>query len=394
MWPELRKWFGLGLNSHWFEATATSITSKIPGHESSWGANAVTWSEHNMEAFAGFHNYGKRLIAIVDEGSGIADGVFHNIEGFLTDADTELLVFVFGNPTKNYGFFHSIFKEDQKYWVNFKIDSRTVEGINEAQINKLIEEHGIDSDIVKVTIRGEFPESSFEQFIPEIILDTAFDRGVTRESQREHPCIIGVDPAHSRDDVAIVARQGNWTRVLEVFKKSGQDDDDIIGEKVLYWEDELEADAVFIDLGYGTGVKLYGKMKGRPHWELIAFGAGSIYKEYKNKRSEMYGKMKQALRSGLCLGGDKKLKKELGIFERRTSREGTILLESKDDAKERLKSEYESPGRADALALTWARPVVKRRKKTELELFKESFSTEDAKTQVSLDNVDNPLGAL
>ena len=39
------------------------------------GVDAVTWSEHNTEAFAGLHNKGKRIVIIMDEASNIADKV-------------------------------------------------------------------------------------------------------------------------------------------------------------------------------------------------------------------------------------------------------------------------------------------------------------------------------
>ena len=73
--PELAKWFSLGINAHWWEIQAMSIRPatwlseavqrdlKIdPGY---WGAFGQLWSEENPDAFAGAHNvYGLSLIHI------------------------------------------------------------------------------------------------------------------------------------------------------------------------------------------------------------------------------------------------------------------------------------------------------------------------------------------
>lgn len=61
----------------------------MPGHSKTWRADAVTWSETNLEAFAGLHNVGWRILLIFDEASGIIDRVWEVAEGALTDEGTE-----------------------------------------------------------------------------------------------------------------------------------------------------------------------------------------------------------------------------------------------------------------------------------------------------------------
>ena len=91
----------LGHNHHWFDVRATSIRSQVPGHETSWRADFITWSEQNTEAFAGLHNKGKRILLIFDEASAIADPVWEVAEGALTDQNTEIIWLAFGNPTRS-----------------------------------------------------------------------------------------------------------------------------------------------------------------------------------------------------------------------------------------------------------------------------------------------------
>ncbi|MDH8474265.1 terminase, partial [Klebsiella pneumoniae] len=68
-----------------------------------WRADAIPWSEHNTEAFAGLHNERKRIVVVFDEASNIADLVWEVAEGALTDEDTEIIWVAFGNPTRNTG---------------------------------------------------------------------------------------------------------------------------------------------------------------------------------------------------------------------------------------------------------------------------------------------------
>jgi hypothetical protein len=46
-----------------------------------------------------------------------------------------------------------------------QIDSRTVEGTNKAYLQSIIDTYGIDSDIAKVRVLGQFPSASSMQFI-------------------------------------------------------------------------------------------------------------------------------------------------------------------------------------------------------------------------------------
>ncbi|MBV8411192.1 MAG: hypothetical protein JOY64_26430, partial [Alphaproteobacteria bacterium] len=135
-WPELAKWLRLAKNGKWFTYTATALHSARPGRERTWRVDAVTWSENNTEAIAGLHNKGKRAFAIFDEASAIPDPVWETIEGALTDAGTELLWTVFGNPTRSSGRFRECFAGGRfaHRWSPRQIDSRAVAMTNKSQI--------------------------------------------------------------------------------------------------------------------------------------------------------------------------------------------------------------------------------------------------------------------
>src|SRR5207344_1845673 len=89
LWSEVDKWHGLFIARHLFKSTATAIYSADPAQEKTWRIDAIPWSIDNPEAFAGLHNYGKRLIYIMDEASAIADKIWEVVDGAMTDANTE-----------------------------------------------------------------------------------------------------------------------------------------------------------------------------------------------------------------------------------------------------------------------------------------------------------------
>lgn len=354
-WPEITKWFKLAHNSDWFTPKATSIASADPDAEKNWRADAVPWSENNTEAFAGLHNKGSRIIMIMDEASAIADKVWEVGEGVLTDEDTEIIWLVFGNPTRNTGRFRECWRKFRKLWKTKQIDSRTVEGTNKVALAKMVETYGEDSDIVKIRVRGMFPSMSAKQFISSADVEAAKGRELGQDQYSWAPKILTCDPAWEGDDELVIGlRQGLMFRILGVIPKN--DNDLQVAAILARHEDDHEADAVFIDAGYGTGIVSAGRVMGR-NWQLVWFGSASSKPGYKNKRAEMWGEMRDWLKEGGAIPPDDTLEQDLIGPETVGTLDGTIQLESKKDMKARG---LPSPGRGDALALSFAYPVAKR----------------------------------
>ncbi len=354
-WPEVQKWFRLAINSHWFNPTATAITVKDGDHEKSWRADAVTWSENNTEAFAGLHNEGKMIIVIFDEASAIVDKIWEVTEGALTDSNTIILWVAFGNPTKNTGRFRECFRKFRHRWANSQIDSRTVEGINLEQINKWVDDYGVDSDFVKVRVRGIFPSMSVAQFISTDLVDAARGKHLRPDQYNFAPVIIGVDPAWQGDDEFVIGmKQGLMHKILGVYPKN--DNDIHMANIVANFEDQYKADAVFIDLGFGTGIYSAGQALGRD-WRLVSFAEASPDPGCLNMRMYMWYNMMLALQQGAAIPDDDVLYTDLISPELVARVDGKKQLESKKDMKARG---VPSPNRADALALCYAFPVHKK----------------------------------
>lgn len=357
-WPELNKWYNLFIAKHWFILTATAIYSSNPSYEKTWRIDAVPWSrnkEIQTEAFAGLHNLGKRIIVIFDEASAIPDKISEVTEGALTDSDTEILWFKFGNPTRNVGRFHACFHKLKNRWHHTQIDSRTVRISNKVQIKKWGEDYGDTSDFFKVRVKGEFPNASANQFIGADLIEAARGKHLRPDQYNFAPVILALDPSWTgEDEWVLTKRQGLASTILAKGIKN--DDDNVLAGAVARAEDEFEADAVFIDLGYGTGIYSAGKAMGRK-WTLVSFAAASDDLGYLNKRAEMWKLMKMWLKEGGAIPDDAQLAEEMAGPEAFSRLDGKIQLESKEDMKARGVS---SPNRADSLALTFAYPVKKK----------------------------------
>ena len=352
--PEIGKWFRSSITAHWFDVQAMSIKVRDHEHADLWRMDFVAWSAHNTEAFAGLHNKDKIIVLLFDEASKIADSVWEVAEGALTDENTIIIWIVFGNPTQNVGRFRECFRRHRKRWIRRQIDSRNVPGTNKKKLDQWVEDYGEDHDFVKVRVRGMFPSASAKQFISVDDVDAAQKVHLRKEQYDFAPKIIGVDPAWTGDDeLVIYFRQGLYSKLLMKMPKN--DNDIEVANHVARFEDELGADAVFIDLGHGTGIYSAGITLGRT-WQLVSFAGKSADRGCLNKRVEMWKSLRNWLKEGGAIDPkDDILYQDLIGPELIPRVDGILQLESKENMKDRG---IPSPNRADALALTFAFPVV------------------------------------
>lgn len=357
-WSELAKWHRLSICKPMFTYTATAYYSTDPEHEKTWRIDALPWSKHNSEAFAGLHNQGKRTLVIFDEASAIDDVIWEVVEGALTDSDTEIFWLCFGNPTKNTGRFYDCFHKYRGYWGIKQIDSRSVKVSNKAQLERWISQYGIDSDIIRVRVLGQFPLQGDTQLISIADVNAAIERGKTvkREHYKGLPVIFGVDPAWTGADLFVVyMRQGNYSKVLLEIPKN--DDHVVMAGKLAKLSDEYGMTHGFIDQGEGTGPYSVLKNMGRGNqWTIVPFASAPNDDYYANKRAEMWCEMKQWIKDGGTIEDKEQIFNDLIAPEAFINpNNGKFQLESKKDMKERG---VQSPNYADALALTFAQPVI------------------------------------
>lgn len=349
--PEVGQWFRDSISADLFNIDTLSIKAREKTAEA-WTLDFVPWSETNTEAFAGLHAKGRLVMLVMDEGSAIADKVWEVAEGALTDDETILIWVTMGNPTRNTGRFRECFRRHRHVWKTWNIDSRTVEGTNKKRLQQIVDTYGEDSDVAKVRVKGQFPSASSRQLIPTHVVDEAFGRHLDTHQFSFAPVILSCDPAWTgEDDLVIGYRQGLRSAVLDVMPKN--DNDVFIANKLANYEAKLNASAVFIDFGYGTGIKSVGDTMGRT-WDLVNFGSKAPEIGYANMRAYIWDKMGQWLAEGGSIPKDQRLYEDLISVETLPTMDGSIKLMSKEDMK---KAGLPSPNHADMLAMTFARPV-------------------------------------
>lgn len=362
-WVELAKWFNCFILKDFYQLDGTCLHSIDPGHERTWRVDAIPWSANNPEAIAGLHNQGKREFIIFDEASAIADEIWEAMEGATVDKDTEIIWCAFGNPTRRDGAFYDCFHKNREIWKHQQIDSRTVPGTNLNQVAVWEKQYGLDSDWFKVHVKGEFPSSNELQFISQALVDEARQR-VPKKGQFEFaPVILGLDSSWMGSDfLTIYKRQGIFSQRLLKIRRN--ENDMAIAAALARLEDEHAADAVFIDLGFGTGIYSAGKTWGRD-WSLVSFGARSARSDCFNKRAEMYANLRDWLIEGGCLPpDDQELADDLTAPELVPNAKGLIQLEKKEDIKKRL---HRSTDYGDGLVITFAAPVLTTKRERERE---------------------------
>ena len=352
-WAELAKWHRLSIVEDMFEVSKTAIFSTDKRYEKTWRIDAIPWSEHRPEAFAGLHNQGGRILIIFDEASAIPTCIWEVAEGAMTDKNTEIFFLCFGNPTRNDGRFFECFGRFRHRWITKKVDSRTVPITDKRQIDKWVADYGIDSDFVKIRVLGEFPSGGSASLIKRDDILEAESRQIEESAYINAPRILGVDVARFGEDKTVIARR-QGLKLYDLKKYSSLDTMEV-ADAVIREIISFKPEAVFIDLG-GVGAGVYDRLKWLNYNVIGVDFAGKPERKdkYINKRAEMWGEMAEWLKYA-DIPVDSDLREDLaGPTYYFRGDNAQILLEKKQDMKKRGLA---SPDCADALALTFAAKI-------------------------------------
>ena len=167
------------------------------------------------------------------------------------------------------------------------------------------------------------------------------------------PLLLGVDVARfGNDRTVLFARRGQLALAPIVLR--GADNVSVAG-RVLSFCQEHTPRAVFVDAGQGQGV-IDVLRQTLPYVHEVPFGGRALnVGRYANRRSEIWALMGQWLRQGGALPRVEGLVGELAAPRYGFDDKGRLSLEKKDVMHKRL---GRSPDMADALALTFALPVL------------------------------------
>ena len=361
-WGELTKWVTMAINKHWWEISATNLSPAawitdlverdLKKGTRYWGAEGKLWSEENPDGYAGVHNMDGMMV-IFDEASGIPDAIWSVAAGFFTERILDRYWLAFSNPRRNNGYFFECFHGKRDFWDTEIIDARSVEGTDKTVYDQIIAEYGEDSIQARVEVYGEFPAAGEDQFISPVTVEDAFKR--PRYKDPSAPVVIGVDPARGgMDSTVICVRQGRDLVAIRRYK--GEDTMAVVGHVIDAIEEYKPALTVIDEGGLGYGIldrltEQRFKVKG------VNFGSKSKTPlMYLNKRAEMWGMMKEWLKTA-SMPIDRGLKSDLTGPLKKMNSTGAIQLEGKKEMKARGLA---SPDAADALCVTFAFPVAHR----------------------------------
>lgn len=348
---ELGKWKKMAINGHWFEYRNTrgNLSLYRPESRESWFTSGQASTKENADSFAGLHNANSTACIIMDEASAIPAEIFDVALGSQTDG--EPMMFMFGNPTRNTGFFADTFGRLRHRWITWQVDSRTAKMTNKDLIAEWVADYGEDSDFVRVRVKGEFPRVGDSQFISTEAVEGARDRIV--EPTPLDPIVMGVDVARFGDDQSvIVIRHGRKLLTIRSFRELDLME---LSARVIECIKEFGPHAIFVD-GAGVGGGVVDRLR-QLQYKVLEVQAGAKAEEtgkYRNLRAEMWARMREWLEQADIPKEAQALQYDLTGITYSYDDQMRICLEKKADMKKRG---MPSPDFADALALTFAENV-------------------------------------
>lgn len=372
LWTELAKWQRhSSILTSAFTWTKTAITCNEAPAE--WYAVARTWprtGDANQQADTLAGKHADYMLFVLDEVGGIPDAVMAAAEAGLANSmgggGVEAHIVIAGNPTHNSGPLFRSCTSERSLWWHISItadpdDPERTPRVSAEWARQQIQKYGRDNPWVLVNVFGRFPPSSINTLLGPEEVREAMQRFYREHEFSAAPKILGVDVAREGDDASVIfSRQGQQAFKPIVLRNVTS----IVGAGYVArkWQD-WGADGCFVDNtgGFGGGwvdqLSVLG-LKCSP----IHFAGSASDGRYANKRAEMWFLMAEWVKAGGALPDLPELVEEL-TAPTYTFQGDRLLLEPKDDIKERI---GRSPDHADALALTFAHPVI--RQQTQLEM--------------------------
>ncbi len=369
LWAEVKKWH------HAFKAQVPELAALLdikhdsmvflPAPGLSFTTCATSRAE-TPEALSGIHS--DWVLLIGDEASGIPEQVFEAAVGSM--AGKNAITILAGNPVRGQGMFfetHGKLKGDGTkgtWWTRCVPCAEVPEQVTADYAEDVAMRYGVNSNVYRVRVLGEFPVSDDDTVIPFDKVEPSAGRDVTTAPTTQ--IIWGVDCARfGRDRSTLCKRQAN--RLKEPIRAWYKlDTMELAGRVKLEWDEapssERPAEICVDANGLGAGVADRLRQLGLPV-RCINVSESPTSKDqdrYQRLRDELWFKMRAWFYALDCTipdeyldprysGGD--LIGELTKPKYKFLPNGKIKVESKDDLKARG---VDSPDLAEALLMTFA----------------------------------------
>lgn len=359
-WAECAKWQQRSkLLSDNFTWTKTRIEcNKSPN---TWWMSARSWSKSSTtteqgDTLAGLHE--DNVMLIMDESGGIPEAVSMAAEAILSSC-VEGHIIQAGNPSDLNGALYRSCTRDKALWHVVEItsdpdDPNRTPRVSKEWAQQQIDLYGRDNPYIKVNILGQFPSAAFNALIGVEEVEASFRRNYHEHDYGHAAKILGVDVAlHGADSSVIFPRQGlqAWTPL--VYRNiDGTEGANLTARK---WRD-WGADGCFVDNTGGFGSSWLDNLRRLGYAPIgIHFAEKSVSPKFANKRTEMIFETVQWIKDGGALPNIPELVAAL-TESTYTHKGDALIIEPKLLIKQRLGF---SPDHMDALALTFAQPMLR-----------------------------------
>lgn len=358
LWGELALWrrkMKQGL-ADLFEVTSERMYLKMAPDECY--AVARTARADNPDALQGFHS--ENILFVVDEASGVPDEIFQPLEGALSTPGAKSIMAA--NPTRTRGYFYDSHHRNRAQFNVVRVSCEDSSRVSPRYIEKMKAQYGVESNVYRVRVLGEFPHEAADVLIPLSMAEAAVERELA-VSDFLRP-VWALDVARYGECLnALAKRRGNT--LLEPIKTWGNVSTmETTGRLYQEYMDTPPAERpheIIVDvIGVGGGVVDRAIELGLPVRGVNVGEAppkdGS--KRYQNLRAYLWWQMREWFMSQNCTiprEGSDYLISELTDVHYALTSSSKIAIEAKKDMLERG---VPSPDRADSLMLTFAGGVV------------------------------------
>lgn len=368
-----------------------------------WFLTGFKADEHNHEAWSGFHAV--HTMFVITEASGVVDNIFDAVEGNLQGDSRILLVF---NRNTNTGY--AARSQKSARWAKFRLNSLNAPNVLQkrmvipGQVDyewvadkvetwcQLIQECDFNegegdfhwegncyrpNDLFRIKVLGLPPKETADTLIPSYWIDLANERWLAHKKEAfpiSNMLRLGVDVAGmGRDSSCFCPRYGDFVDHMQLVHSGGKANHmEIAGmtvNKINQHNDKFSGKKAkaFIDtIGEGAGVFSRLEEQNIPgifsckYSESASDTGGKPLTDvtgqyqFANMRAYLMWAVRDwldpAKKSKAMLPPDDGLKEELCEVKWKFQSNGNIIIEPKDDIKQRL---GRSPDKKDALANTF-----------------------------------------
>ena len=346
LWPEIIKWMSI-LPPAWkglWETTTDHITLKS---NPECFITARTSRSDKPEAMAGIHS--SHVLLVADEASGIDEAVYEAAGGSMSSIGA--ITLLIGNPSRSSGFFWRTHMLERDRWFCMKVSSTDSKRVTPDYVDEIQKRHGIDSNVYRVRVLGEFPEADDNTLIGAELVDSAMQRDV--QTDPAQPEVWGIDIARFGTDASVlIKRRGN---VVPEMPRAWRNFDTMQVAGAIKAEYDMQTNKpslIAIDvIGIGAGVTDRLIEQGLPVLGINVSESPSTTGRYARLRDELWVLCKEWLNTrAVRLPRHEQLRDDLVMPRYNFLSDGRLQVESKNSMRSRG---LPSCDYADALNLTF-----------------------------------------